>query len=243
MKIEKIKLNPNNPRTIKGEKITKLIKSIQDFPEMMEKRPIVCVTDDDGKLYPLGGNMRLKAIQKIGMKEIPGSWIVLADDWTEEQRSEFVIKDNVSFGDWDWDALRTDWNVDDLEKWGLDVEELTETGKLSQLKFESIYYEPEHKPNIKLEDCINLEKFDAKIKALDEFDLTKKQKEILKFFVYRFIKIDFENVANYYFFNASDEEKKAIERLRLVLCDTGLNGFIEDHLIQTIETIEGWKND
>jgi len=243
MKIEQIKPNPKNPRTINGEKFIKLVQSIRDFPEMMEKRPIVCVTDDDKKIYPLGGNMRLKAIQKIGMKEIPDSWIILADDWSVEKRNEFVIKDNVSFGDWDLNSLYTNWNLDDLEKWGLDLPDISETEKLSELKFESIYYEPEQKPDIKLEDCINSIKFEAKIKAIDEFNLTKKQKETLKFFAYRFIKIDFENVANYYYFNASEEEKKAMERLRLVLCDSGLNGFIEDHLIRTAESIEGWKND
>jgi DNA modification methylase len=121
MKISNIKANPNNPRIIKDEKFQKLVKSIQDFPEMMEKRPIVCVTDIDGKIYPLGGNMRLKALKEIGYTDIPDSWIILADDWTEEKRREFVIKDNVGFGEWDWDQLATDWDTEQLEGWGLDV--------------------------------------------------------------------------------------------------------------------------
>ena len=83
-----------------------------------------------------------------------------------------------------------------------------------------------------------MEKFEAKVKALDEYDLTKKQKEILKIFTYRFIKIDFESVANYYSFNASEEEKKAIERLRLVLTDNGVNGFIEDDLLRVYKMTE-----
>lgn len=99
MKLNQLKSNPNNPRLIKDDKFKKLVTSLREFPEMMEKRPMVCVTDTDGKLYPLGGNMRLKAIKELGYKEIPDTWFVLADDWTDEQRKEFTIKDNVGFGD------------------------------------------------------------------------------------------------------------------------------------------------
>ena len=88
---------------------------------MMEKRPMVCVTDVDGKIYPLGGNMRLRAIQQLGMKEIPDTWVAMADDWTEEKRKEFTIKDNVGFGEWNWDELANEWDSELLEDWGLDV--------------------------------------------------------------------------------------------------------------------------
>lgn len=121
MKISKIKSNPNNPRIIKDDKFKKLVKSLTDFPEMMSKRPLVCVTDVDGKIYPLGGNMRLKALQEIGHKEIPDEWVQMADEWTEEQRNEFVIKDNIGFGEWDWDDLANNWDAEKLEEWGLDI--------------------------------------------------------------------------------------------------------------------------
>ena len=121
MKLSEIKANPNNPRIIKDDKFKKLVKSIEDFPAMMEKRPIVCVTDVDGKLYPLGGNMRLRALKELKYNEIPDTWVVLADEWTAEQRNEFIIKDNVGFGDWDWDTLANEWNVGKLEEWGLDI--------------------------------------------------------------------------------------------------------------------------
>jgi DNA modification methylase len=120
--ISKFKQNPNNPRTIKKEQLEKLKRSIKSFPEMMEKRPMVCVTDEDGKLYPLGGNMRLRAIKEMGFKEVPETWVALADEWTEEQRREFIVKDNVSLGTWDFDALAEGWNIDDLEEWGVDLE-------------------------------------------------------------------------------------------------------------------------
>lgn len=121
MELSKLKINPKNPRVIKDDKFKKLVKSIQDFPEMMDKRPMVCVTDVDGKLYPLGGNMRLKAIKELKMSEVPDTWIMLADDWTVEQRNEFIIKDNVSFGEWEWDVLSADWDTDLLSDWGLDM--------------------------------------------------------------------------------------------------------------------------
>ena len=92
MKISQIKSNPNNPRIIKDDKFKKLVQSIKDFPEMMDKRPIVCVTDVDGKIYPLGGNMRFKAIQELGYKEIPDTWITIADEWTEEKRKQHSKK-------------------------------------------------------------------------------------------------------------------------------------------------------
>jgi hypothetical protein len=120
MKLSNIKPNPNNPRLIKDDKFAKLVQSIKDFPEMMEKRPIVCVTDVDGKIYPLGGNMRYKAIKELGYKDVPDTWIVMADEWTEEKRREFVVKDNVGFGEWDWGQLQT-WDSEQLEAWGLDV--------------------------------------------------------------------------------------------------------------------------
>lgn len=125
MKISELKLNPNNPRIIKDEKFKKLVQSLRDFPEMMEKRPIVCVTDVDGKMFPIGGNMRLKALRELGMKDIPDSWVMLADDWTEEQRKEFMIKDNVGYGEWNWGDLQDGWegvSIGDLNKWGIEVE-------------------------------------------------------------------------------------------------------------------------
>lgn len=112
--IGKIKLNPNNPRIIKDDKFQKLVKSIQEFPQMLSIRPIV-VNDD---MIVLGGNMRLKACQEAGLKEIP---IIKASNLTEEQQKEFIIKDNVGFGEWDWENLANEWDETQLEDWGLDV--------------------------------------------------------------------------------------------------------------------------
>lgn len=119
MKLINLKSNPNNPRFIKDDKFAKLVKSISEFPEMMEKRPIVCVTDTDGKLYPLGGNMRLKALNELKYKDIPENWVTIADEWTVEQRKEFVIKDNVGFGEWNWEDLNDNWDSEKLNDWGV----------------------------------------------------------------------------------------------------------------------------
>jgi DNA modification methylase len=118
--ITDIKANPKNPRVIKDDKFAKLVQSIKDFPEMLEKRPLVCFTDTDKKLVVLGGNMRLKAAKEVGLKELP---VLLADDWNEEQKAQFLIKDNVGFGEWNWDELKEDWNINQLSNWGLDLPE------------------------------------------------------------------------------------------------------------------------
>lgn len=116
--ISKVKPNPKNPRVIKDDKFQKLVKSITEFPGMLEKRPLVVTSDVDGKYVVLGGNMRLKAAKEVGIKQIE---IITADDWTEEQKAEFLIKDNVSFGEWDWSAISSDWDNELLVDWGLDV--------------------------------------------------------------------------------------------------------------------------
>jgi hypothetical protein len=116
--ISEIKSNPKNPRVIKDFKFEKLVQSLKDFPEMLEKRPLVCFTDTDKKLVVLGGNMRLKAANELGLKKLP---VILADDWTEEQKAQFLIKDNVGFGEWDFESLANEWDVEQLEDWGLDI--------------------------------------------------------------------------------------------------------------------------
>lgn len=114
VKLSEIKSNPNNPRVIKDDKFHKLVKSIKEFPKMLEIRPIVVNQD----MIVLGGNMRLKASKEAGLKEV---FIVKADDLTEDEQKQFIIKDNVGFGEWDWDMLANEWEADLLEEWGLDV--------------------------------------------------------------------------------------------------------------------------
>ena len=114
IKISQVKSNPNNPRLIKNDKFKKLVKSVQDFPEMLELRPIVV----DENMIVLGGNMRLKACIEAELKEV---WIEVAEGLTEEQKKEFIVKDNVGFGEWEWDMLANEWDSVQLAEWGLDV--------------------------------------------------------------------------------------------------------------------------
>ena len=114
MKISDIKANPNNPRIIKDDKFKKLVESVKNFPEMLELRPIVVNKD----MIILGGNMRFKACKEAWIKEIP---VIVADNLTEEQEREFLIKDNVSGWEWDWDILANEWDAEELQEWWLDV--------------------------------------------------------------------------------------------------------------------------
>jgi ParB-like chromosome segregation protein Spo0J len=156
VKISEVKANPNNPRIIKDDKFAKLVQSIKDFPEMLDIRPIVVNAD----MIILGGNMRYKACVEAGLKEIP---VIIADKLTEEQQREFLIKDNTSGGEWDWEMLANEWDAEELGDWGLDVptfapavdysilddedvskqlEEMTDgVKKAIQIEFEAEHYE------------------------------------------------------------------------------------------------------
>lgn len=114
VKINKIRLNPDNPRLIRDDNFEKLVKSVKDFPEMMDIRPVVVNKD----MVIIGGNMRYRAAIEAGFKEIT---IIIADNLTEDQEKEFVIKDNVSGGEWDFDMLANSWQVDKLEEWGVTI--------------------------------------------------------------------------------------------------------------------------
>ena len=116
IKISKIKPNPNNPRFIRDNQFEQLKKSIHDFPDMMRLRPII--VDKDWIVQ--GGNMRLRALTELKYKEIPAEWVMKAEDLTEEQWKEFVIKDNIGFGQWDYDKL-ADWDKEKLSDWGVDT--------------------------------------------------------------------------------------------------------------------------
>jgi len=126
MKTSMLKMNPSNPRRIQPDKLEKLMRSIESFPEMMKLRPMVY---DPETMYVLGGNQRLAAIRKLGMKDIPDEWAIAATDLTPEQQKEFVLRDNVQFGDWDFDMLSAEFAEFDLSEMGMDMPEIEETTK------------------------------------------------------------------------------------------------------------------
>ena len=113
VKVAAIKSNPKNPRLIKDDKFKKLVKSIKEFPEMETVRPIVVNKD----MIILGGNMRYKAMIECGYKEVN----VEVVDWSEQKQNEFIIKDNVGFGEWEWEMVANEWDEIELKDWGLDL--------------------------------------------------------------------------------------------------------------------------
>lgn len=229
-----IKPNPDNPRTISEKAFKILCNNIKRAPWMLAFRPIVV---DENNII-LGGNMRYKACIELKIAPIP---YVKASELSDDQRQEFILLDNVNSGEWDFDLLANVWDLDELAEFGIDVPNVSETEKLSKIQYEDVYYTPEEKPHIDLHDCLDLEKFNSKIQVIEKSNLSEDRKELLKIFAYRFIRIDFQSVADYYFFNASEDEKKVIERLRLVLCDSGLNGFIEDDLLMVNDLVQDWE--
>lgn len=146
--IEDIKENPNNPRSIKDGKLEQLKKSITNFPEMLELRPLILNKDN----VVLGGNMRLRALRELGWSEVP---YIQIEDLTEEQQKEFIIKDNVSYGEWDWDILEQDWTQDLLLDWGLDIPEnkFANNGEAEEDDYVGVIPE---EPRIKIGDVIQI---------------------------------------------------------------------------------------
>ena len=117
MKLKDIKPNPNNPRVLRDDKFQKLKQSITEFPKMLSLRPMVI----DENNVVLGGNMRLRALQELGFTDVEEAWVKRSSDLTEDEKKRFIIADNVAFGEWDWDTLANDWEVVDLEAWGLEI--------------------------------------------------------------------------------------------------------------------------
>ena len=133
--INDIKENPSNPRTIDDSKLEKLVLSIKKFPKMLEKRPIVLNKD----MIILGGNQRFKACVEAGLKEVP---VIIASDFTPEEEREFMIKDNVGSGDWDWDLIVADWDKDEVQAWGVEVPNI----KTDEIGLDGLFDEPEDEP-------------------------------------------------------------------------------------------------
>lgn len=213
VKISEIKLNPNNPRLIKDDKFKKLVKSIQDFPEMLEIRPIVVNSD----MIILGGNMRFKACKEAGLKEVP---IIIADNLTEEQQREFLIKDNTSGGEWDFEMLANEWDVEQLEDWGLDFPdfEINEETKLNEsdlFDIEIPFYIPsEIKPQIN--ELAEISKTNFLIQKIEKLEAQNELKEILKIRASFFTDFNFQKIADYYS-KESQDVKDVFEDLGLVI--------------------------
>jgi hypothetical protein len=230
IKLYKIKGNPSNPRIIKNDKFKKLVKSIKEFPEMLKLRPIVV----DENYMVLGGNMRLKASQEAGLKEV---WIEVAEGLTEEQKEEFIVKDNVNFGEWDYDLLSNDFNSKQLVEWGLDVwenqDDIIEEEILSRNIKAPNYEAKEYKPE--LNDLYNIEKTEDLIKKIKASNVSNEEKEFLIKGANRHIVFNYQNIADYYA-HSNKEMQELMEDSALVIID--LDNAIENGFVKLTDTIK-----
>ena len=162
MKLSEIKPNPNNPRLVRDDKFKKLCQSIKSFPEMMALRPIIV---DENNIIQ-GGNMRFKELSEMNYKDVPDEWIKQGKDLTPEQWKEFVIKDNVGFGEWNWEIITIDWETETLKDWGLDVPNWSAGNEMNEMSDEDVDITDEFDP---IGEAKNLIKiifiFDNDIKA------------------------------------------------------------------------------
>jgi hypothetical protein len=228
MKITEIRLNDDNPRLIFGDRMQKLMNSIEQFPKMMKLRPIV--VDENGVI--IGGNMRYRALVKLGYKDIPDEWVKRADELTEDEKQEFIIKDNVQFGDWEMDELANEWDADILDDWGYEIpnwgDAEEELDNIYTRKIEAPIYEPsDQKPAIA--KLIDRSKTDDLIKEIDQAKIPTDLKEFLHIASYRHTVFDYGKIADYYS-HSSAEVKALMEKSALVIIDFNKaieNGFIE----------------
>lgn len=212
VKISEIKKNPENPRFIKNDKFKKLVKSVKDFPKMLELRPIVV----NPEMIILGGNMRYEACKEAGLEEV---WIKIADELTQEEEKEFIIKDNSSFGEWDWDVLANEWDQEKLLDWGIDLKvDDKKTDDIYSKKINAPLYEPKGiKPEI--ENLFDYIKYTQICKSIDNNEsLNEKEKKFLKLAATRHIVFDFSKIADYYS-HSIKEVQEEFEKNALVIID------------------------
>ena len=230
VKISKVKGNPNNPRIIKNDKFKKLVKSIQEFPEMLKLRPIVV----DEEMIVLGGNMRLKASKEAGLKEV---WIEIAEGLTEEQKKEFIVKDNVGFGEWEWDMLANEWDSVELAEWGLDVWQNEDDVKEEEVytkNIEAPTYEPKNekpKPN----ELFNTDKVEELIDKIKSLRLSNMEQAFLIYAAYRHTIFDYSKIADFYA-HSNKEVQELMEDSALVIID--FNKAIENGYVKLSKEVQ-----
>ena len=231
LEINKLKPNKDNPRIIKDDKFKKLVKSIKEFPEMLELRPIV--VDEDMTI--LGGNMRHKASIEAGLKEVH---IKIAKGLTEEQKQEFIVKDNVGFGEWEWDILANEWDSTKLNEWGLDVwqneDDVKEEEELYTKNIEAPTYEPKNKKP-KEKELYNEDKVKELIKKIELCNIKKEEKEFLIKAAYRHTVFNYQSIADFYA-HSNKEVQELMEDSALVIID--FNKAIENGYVKLSKEIE-----
>ena len=229
LNLSDIKLNDKNPRTINKRQLDKLVKSVQEFPEMTELRPIV--VDENNTI--LGGNMRYRAMQKLGKS---AAEVVKVSGLTDEQKREFIIKDNVAFGDWDRDALANEWDTEQLGEWGLDIPGTEATGeevnrytkKTNIPQYEITGKKP------KISELYDLDKYNELIKDIEQADISDEVKQFLELSASRHIVFNYRDIAEYYA-HADKEVQHLMEDSALVIID--YDDAIKDGFVRLSEDV------
>jgi hypothetical protein len=221
LNITEIKPNQENPRKISKGQLDKLKKSIQQFPEMLELRPLVI----DENNVVLGGNMRLKALQELGITEVP---IKRAEDFTEDQKREFIIKDNIGYGEWDFDVLEINWNKELLLEWGLDFIGEEQDDEKYTRKIEAPTYSPSNEvPQIS--SLVDVKKTQQMVTKIQTADITEEEKLFLTTASNRHLVFDYAKIADYYS-HASKEMQELMEESALIIIDYNKaieNGYVK----------------
>lgn len=228
MKLSEVKPNPDNPRVMKDEKFEKLCKSLDEFPKMMALRPMV--VDADGVV--LGGNMRLRALQHLGYTSVPVEWVKNASDLTEDEQRRFIIEDNVSFGEWDYDALANEWADVPLNDWGMDVWDGEEGDGIVPenyvRKIELPTYTPSEIPP-SVAELTDREKYDGLVQRIADAELPDDVREFLMVAATRHIRFNYALIGDYYA-SATPEVQRLMEDSALVIIDLGdaiAKGFVK----------------
>lgn len=217
MRLSEVKPNPDNPRVMKDDKFAKLCRSIDEFPKMMALRPMV--TDADGVV--LGGNMRLRALQHLGYTSIPVEWVRKADTLTEDEAKRFIIEDNVSFGEWDYDALANEWDSDTLNEWGMDVwdgegdENIVPENYTRKIEL-PIYTPCEVSPSVS--ELTDKTKYNEIVGKVECAELPDEVREFLLVAATRHIKFNYALIGDYYA-SAPPEVQRLMEDSALVIID------------------------
>ena len=206
--LSELKPNPDNPRTIKKQKLNQLKKSLAEFPEMMQLRPIV--VDENNVI--LGGNMRYEALKANGAVN---TQVVKVTGLTDAQKREFVIKDNVPFGDWDWDKLANEWDAEELNDWGLDVPTDETEHYADLLDVELPIYEPSATPP-EISDCAELDEADELLEKIDKAECSEELKRIMRHRASFFVKFDWQKIADLYH-SENDRTKELMRDLGMVV--------------------------
>jgi len=233
---------PKNPRFIRDSKFEALVESIRTSPEFLDARPLIVYPMDNGQYITLCGNMRLRACREVGFLDV--SCYVLPKNTPIEKLREYTIKDNMSYGEIDWDSIANDWDMEELKEWDFDLPDWTgeESGDFPDgdggsdeaedntysRKIEAPTYEPTgEEPAIG--DCVDTESVERLLAEIDNSNVSEEQKTMLRVCAYRHARINFENMAEYYA-HQGEEMQNLMESNALVVIDYDKalqNGFVE----------------